>query len=277
MATAYSEEVNPGGTGYNRIRLRVEYSGTSATCYIEFRRTSTWSDTWADSSATITFNGQTIAAPYSYTGTVDGNWRTIDSAAGFTVPISGGTFSWSFNNPLTGSVLQCSGTITIASQATPPTGLSISNIVVGKDSITAEVSVTGWGVGGTSAGRRKELSVCTAASAAQRKKTMVYEDTLSTVITVDNTSTFTDGAPFTITPGTQYYLTMWANNGDQGTGNSTFIPVTTLPDSSVKMYGSVNNQAKQIKKMYGSVNGQAKEIKKLYGSVNGQTKLIYQA
>lgn len=126
MATAYSGEVNPGGTGYNRIRLRVEYSGTSATCYIEFRRTSTWSDTWGDDAASITFNGQTVSAPYWYTGTVDGTWRTIDSASGFTVSTSGGTYSWSFNNPLTGSVLQCSGTIDIPAQQVAPNTPTVS-------------------------------------------------------------------------------------------------------------------------------------------------------
>ena len=274
MATAYSEEVAIGS--YNRIRLRVEHSGTSASCYIEFRRTSTWTDTWGDDAASITFNGQTVAAPYWYTGTVDGNWRTIDSAAGFTVPIAGGTFSWHFNNPLTGSVLDCGGTITIASQATPPTGLSISNIVAGTDSFTADVSVTGWGTGGSTANSYSELSVCTGQSAAQRKWQIASGRNNTVTITVDNNAPHSTGNAFTITPNTTYYLTMYATNGDAGTGNSVFTQVTTLPASSVKMYGSVNDQAKQIKKMYGSVNGARKKIVKIYGSVNGSAKLIYE-
>lgn len=124
MASAYSGEVAIGS--YNRIRLRVDYSGTSASCHIEFRRTSTWTDTWGDDSASITFNGQTKAAPYWYTGTVDGNWREIDSASGYSISTSGGSYSWSFNNPNTGSVLQCSGTIDIPAQQTAPNTPTVS-------------------------------------------------------------------------------------------------------------------------------------------------------
>lgn len=238
MATVYSEEVAVGT--YNRIRIRCDYSGTSATLSVEFRRTSSWTDTWRDDTATLDFNNQDKPAPYNYSGTVGTSWVTIVSGiSGYTISASGGTYGWRFNNPQAASVLGCSGSITIPSQETPPTGLAISNVVAGEDSVTAEVSVTGWGTGGTSADRRKELSICTAASAAQRKKTMVYEDTLSSVLTVDNSSTFTDGAPFTITPNTQYYLTMWANNGSQGTGNSNFIPYATLAAAPTVTLGSV--------------------------------------
>lgn len=59
-----------------------------------------------------------------------------------------------------------------------------------------------------------------------------------------------------------------------GVSTSTSVSFTTA--SSVKMYGSVNDQTKLVEKLYGSVNGQTKTITKLYGSVNGQTKLIYQ-
>ena len=45
--------------------------------------------------------------------------------------------------------------------------------------------------------------------------------------------------------------------------------------TTVKLYGSVNNQAKEIRKLYGSVNGKAVRIRKLYGSVNGKSKLIF--
>lgn len=254
MATAYSEEVNPGGTGYNRIRLRVEYSGTSATCYIEFRRTSSWSATWGDDGASITFNGQTVSAPYWYTGTVDSTWRTIDSASGFTVPLSGGTFSWHFNNPIQGSVLDCGGTITIASQVTPPSGLSISNITATSDSVSATVSVTAWN-GGSSATRFRTLSLCTGQSVSQRKYQRVYGDSTSSTITIDNNTVDSEGNAFTITPNTTYYVTMYASNGDASTGNTSFTQVTTLPAPSAKLYGSVNNQAKRIQKLYGAGTG----------------------
>lgn len=150
MATAYSDEVAIGS--YNRIRLRVEYSGTSATCYIEFRRTSAWTATWSDDAASISFNGTTKSAPYNYYGYVDGSWRTIDSASGFTVPTAGGTLSWSFNNPTPGSVLGCSGSIVIPSQGTPPSGGYIDNVTTYWDSTNNEIRVHTDAAGVTSTG-----------------------------------------------------------------------------------------------------------------------------
>lgn len=128
MATAYSDEVAPGGSQWNRIRVKCDYSGTSATITIQFRRTQAYSSRWYDSQASITFNGQTKSAPYDYSGTVGTSWIDLDSASGFTIPTSGGTFSWSFNNPGGGAVLQCSGTIYIGSQAQKPSGGHMDNV-----------------------------------------------------------------------------------------------------------------------------------------------------
>lgn len=59
------------------------------------------------------------------------------------------------------------------------------------------------------------------------------------------------------------------------TGTTPVRTVSIVPATTVKLYGSVNNQAKEIRKLYGSVNGKAVIIRKLYGSVNGRSKLIY--
>ena len=59
------------------------------------------------------------------------------------------------------------------------------------------------------------------------------------------------------------------------TGTTPVRTVSIVPASTVKLYGSVNNQAKEIRKLYGSVNGKAVRIRKLYGSVNGRSKLIF--
>ena len=59
------------------------------------------------------------------------------------------------------------------------------------------------------------------------------------------------------------------------TGTTPVRTVSIVPATTVKLYGSVNNQAKEIRKLYGSVNGQAVRIRKLYGSVNGRSKLIF--
>lgn len=60
------------------------------------------------------------------------------------------------------------------------------------------------------------------------------------------------------------------------TGSTPVRTVSIVPATTVKLYGSVNNKAKEIHKLYGSVNGQAVRIRKLYGSVNGRSKLIFE-
>ena len=59
------------------------------------------------------------------------------------------------------------------------------------------------------------------------------------------------------------------------TGATPVRTVSIVPATTVKLYGSVNNKAKEIRKLYGSVNGKAVRIRKLYGSVNGRSKLIF--
>ena len=59
------------------------------------------------------------------------------------------------------------------------------------------------------------------------------------------------------------------------TGTTPIHTINIIPTTTVKIYGSVNNQAKEIRKLYGSVNGKAVRIRKLYGSVNGRSKLIF--
>lgn len=60
------------------------------------------------------------------------------------------------------------------------------------------------------------------------------------------------------------------------TGTTPVRTVSIVPATTVKIYGSVNNHAKEIRKLYGSVNGKAVRIRKLYGSVNGRSKLIFE-
>lgn len=58
-------------------------------------------------------------------------------------------------------------------------------------------------------------------------------------------------------------------------GSTPVFSISVIPSTRVKLYGSVNNQAKEINKLYGSVNGQSVRIRKLYASVNGRSKLIF--
>lgn len=63
---------------------------------------------------------------------------------------------------------------------------------------------------------------------------------------------------------------------ENSTGTTPVYAISITPVSTVKLYGSANNQTKEIKTLYGSVGGESKKIVKLYGSVGGRSKLIYE-
>lgn len=225
MATAYSNEVSVGT--YNRIRLRVEYSGTSADCHIEFRRTSAYTGTWGDTDAQITLNGITQSAPYWYSGTVDSSWRTIADASGFTVPISGGTLSWNFNNPGGSSVLGCSGTIDIPAQTVAPSGGFLSSVVPGTDSFTITGGISSFG---TPASGTVRMGVAQRdfqqAGVAQYAASF---NTLSSTVTINNSSTRINNPQFTIGPNNTYYIGLYAQNSGSAEYRYTGGQYTTIP------------------------------------------------
>ena len=238
MATAYSSEVAVGT--YNRLRLRVEYSGTSATCYMEFRRTSSYTGSWSDSQATITFNGTTKSAPYSYSGTVGTSWVQLCNASGFSVSTSGGTYNWTFNNPGGSSVLGCSGSVTIDAQGTAPSGLSLSNVSSGTDWVKGTVAITDWGGVGDSSTRYKNLSVLKTSdkTTSERRYQRTYGNSLSDTITVNNS---TEYGTMTIVPNTKYWLWWYATNGtydvsSPDTSTTTVYTKAVAPTVSVSDY-----------------------------------------
>lgn len=141
MSTIYSDEVAVGT--YNRIRIKCDYSGTSATLTIQFRRTQAYTSTWASDYATLTFNGQSQNANYSYSGTVGTSWIDLKSISGYTIPSAGGTFNWSF---VDNAVLGCSGTIAIPAQGSAPSAGYINNLAVSYNGTELEFSSTSVGV-----------------------------------------------------------------------------------------------------------------------------------
>ena len=209
MATVYSGEVSVGT--YNRIRIKCDYSGTSATLTIQFRRTSSYTGTWADTQATLTFNGQSKGAAYSYSGTVGTSWVDLRSAiSGYTISINGGTYNWTFNNPGSSSVLGCSGSITIPSQAVAPTTPTVSastasatsnSVTWGTTSMGTPSSGTVYLYGGTSASPTTQL----------------------TTKTTTGNSTYTHSS---LASNTKYYYRSRANNGQWSSYSSDATAVT---------------------------------------------------
>lgn len=224
MATVYSSEVSVGT--YNRIRIKCDYSGTSATLTVQFRRTSSYTGTWGDTQATLTLGSTEKAAAYNYSGTVGTSWVDLRAAiSGYTISTSGGTYNWRFNNPGSDSVLGCSGTITIPAQATAPTGLALSNVSSTYNSVTGTVSVTGWGGAGDATTRYRNLSVLKTANkeTSERRYQRVYGNTMSSAITVNNS---TEYGTMTIVSNTKYWLWWFATNGTIGTESPTTSTTT---------------------------------------------------
>lgn len=211
-----------GAAVYGTLTGNVSRSGNTVTLSGMTLTLDSDVSVWGTDTLTFTVQGSSTSFGVSASGTSLGS-HALNNAS---KTVGGGdtstSFSWSTSDGFTGS-------FNVSFPSGAPSGLALSNIVPGTDNFKATVSVTAWNSGSSST-RRRELSVCTAQSAAQRKKTVIYGDTLSSAITVDNTATLTDGAAFTITPNTRYYLTTWASNGTAGTGNSNFTQAVTLAE-----------------------------------------------
>lgn len=166
------------------------------------------------------------------------SWIEITSASGFTVPIAGGTLSWSFNNPTAGAVLGCSGTIDIPSQITAPSTPTISLTSVTSDSITVSYGTTSFGVPSTGT-------------------VYLYGGTSSNPTTQITSKTTTGQSSFTWTglnASTTYYLRSNAANGSATSVYSTeLVATTSAPVTTAAFYGSVGGQTKKVKKLYGPV------------------------
>lgn len=104
-----------------------------------------------------------------------------------------------------------------------PTGLSVTNIVRGQEYFTANVSITGWGVG--SGTRYRELQVWTQGMVEPRRYQPAYGDSLSGNITCNNSS----NGSLTIVPNTMYTLGIYATNGSVAAGSYNASDYTTLP------------------------------------------------
>lgn len=212
MATVYSGEVSVGS--YNRIRIKCDYSGTSATLTIQFRRTSSYTGTWADTQATLAFNGQSKAANYSYSGTVGTSWVDLRSAiSGYTISTSGGTYNWNFNNPGGSSVLGCSGSITIPSQGSAPSNGQIENLAVQYNGTELEFSSANVSVNdGGLALNLNRFEICEAPLTGSGIPAQIKGFTIGQPITLTQSSSTAHDGGITIVGNHLYYSGLCARN-----------------------------------------------------------------
>ena len=226
MASVYSGNYSTGTYTYTRVR--VDYSGTSATAHLLYSRTNSWSGETSAYGVTFTFGGVSTTFDVARYGEM---YDSEVASVSFTISASGGTYSGSTSN---GSLFSFDGSVTIPSQA--PTGLSLSGVQAGPDWVSGTLSVSAWN-GGDSSTRYRNLSVMATndKTTSVRRYERVYGNDLSGLVYVDNNTAY---GTMTIVPNTQYWLWWYATNGIaaiQSPDTST-TTVTTLPPKVTDQY-----------------------------------------
>lgn len=144
MATVYSGNYSTGDYTYTRVK--VEYSGTSATAILLYSRTNTYSGA-TYSSGTFTFGGASVGFNKTFYG------RQTDAEVArvtFGISTSGGTYSGNASG--SGGHLNFSGSVTIPAQQTKPSGQYIEGLASSWNGTYNEPQVTWTKAGVTSTG-----------------------------------------------------------------------------------------------------------------------------
>ena len=158
-----------------------------------------------------------------------------------------------------------------SSAFTLPVGINMSNVRRGQTSFTANVSLTGWGGGGSTDERKyRELQCWTQGMSEPRRYQPQYGNSLSGDITVGNGSS----GGLTIRPNTMYTLGVYAatrsaawNDNWAGTGSKNKGDFTTLPPSSTLSLNTAHSDSLDI--AYSAPADGGKYTKTLQYSLDG--------
>ena len=221
MASVYSDASWTGTYTYTRVR--VDYSGSSATAHLLYTRTNTYSGATSCYNATFTFGG----ASTTYSATLYGQQTDVEIASlTFSISMSGGTYSGSADGYLMGG----SWSVTIPSQITAPS-VSFGGITARyTNGFKAKIMATSWGSGGSDSSKYIEIQV------AAYNDTDMTPARWNTYFTTDNNwheITVTNNSPysqenFTIYPNTSYAIGTYGTNGAASIGRTFIGNDTTL-------------------------------------------------
>lgn len=257
MASVYSDAYWTGTYTYTRVR--VDYSGTSATAHLLHSRVNNWTGSEYAYGSTFSFGGASTRFDAN-TGGLGQHYDHEVASVAFSISTGGGYYSGSATSAGNYSF---SGGVTIPAQATAPTGLNVSDIQRNKNGFTANVSITGWGQG--SGTRYRELQVWTNSSSGlvePRRYQPQYGNDLSGIITCDNSSS----GSLNIQPNTMYVIGAYASNGAASTGSQRFSQCTTLAEAPTL---SVNTAYEtSVKLNYSTVADGGKYTKNIQYSIN---------
>lgn len=239
-----------GGFGYNYFKgnLRIDsitHSGSTVTVSGVFAvHNDGGQESWYQYPINAAANGYT-----NYQQVVAGNQHIsngqyVESAVSFSFSAAPTDTSkqveilWQYNNgTATNSITY---TLYFDPSISPPTGLNVSNVTATQTTVTANVSISGWGVG--SGTRYRELQVWAANMSGDRRYQAVTGDATSGNITCNNSSS----GSLTITQNTKYWIGGYASNGSANTGSQPFGTVVTLPPAATCSFNSATKNSIKV-------------------------------
>lgn len=136
MASVYSGASWTGSYTYTRVR--VDYSGTSATAHLLYTRTNTYSGATSSGDATFSFGGASVGFNQTRYG------QQTDSelaSVGFGISMGGGSYSGSAS----GGYMGGSWSVDIPSQYSAPSNPTISNVSTTESTLTGTLNLSSWG------------------------------------------------------------------------------------------------------------------------------------
>ena len=168
-------------------------------------------------------NGQIKPAGSGATGRV--YTRGYDTTLGIGIGTTSKGFTANFNG--VGSSYNIGFTAWFNDGYSAPTGLGVSGQSATDSTISAMVSLSGWGYnsGGT---KYRELTASKVNGNIDNRRFQTTDNTndLSSVITVTNSSN--QSGSMTVDPNTRYYLAGYASNGNRNTGVQFKTEIVTL-------------------------------------------------
>ena len=204
MPTVYSDAHWTGNYTYTRVR--VDYSGTSATAILLYTRTNTYSGaTTTGSPASFSFGGgwADMAGKAFYGQQTD----TEVCRCSFSISMGGGWYEGSTSG--NAGYIAFSGGVSIPAQNTKPTGLSVSLAEVYTNGAKFNVSVSSYGTPSGVDGRYIEAGILNQSAYGPTYRYAIAYNTTSSAITVNNSSS---GGSLTIQPNKRYYYGAYASN-----------------------------------------------------------------
>ena len=230
VAGPYTSTIDGYTINWNNV-IQARWTGVSGSTYAMQYRCVVRKNSGNSTNNQSSYNGYSIGGSGATTSSASNINIQYPNIGDNAIKTVSGTFSGA-SGTVTGGVklgyygttwggTNLTGSFNLPSAGTPPVGLAASDVTPMVDGFLATVSLTSWGTGGSTADRRKSMSVRTYDESSliePRRYTTIYENTLSSDITVNNQST-ASGGDLIIVGNTRYTLSIYANNGIANTGH----------------------------------------------------------